>query len=134
MSKREIKFRAWDGKQMLTMNTEKYGYPTFECKDGYTWLYWNEYDLMQYTGLKDANGREVYEGDIVATHYTGGPSSGQIYNKREVKWGVCDVGCNGFEYEFKVVGPYVDEECMYGQMIDGKVTVIGNIHENPELL
>ena len=134
MSKREIKFRAWDRKQMLTMSMDHYSYPVFVDRLRNVHLEWDSYDLMQYTGLKDSNGKEIYEGDIVATYYTGGPAAGQIYNKREVKWGVCDIGCNGFEYAFQVVGPYVDEECMYADMIDGEVTVIGNIYENPELL
>lgn len=53
---REIKFRAWDGGKMIF--PELYGPDWDSCQT-------NGYQLMQYTGLKDKNGKEIYEGDIV---------------------------------------------------------------------
>ena len=58
---REIKFRAWDGKGMLsTPISTIYGLSRFfgvipeDCK------------LMQYTEQKDKNGKEIYDGDVVS--------------------------------------------------------------------
>jgi uncharacterized phage protein (TIGR01671 family) len=117
---REIKFRAWDGKQMLTMNTEKYGYPTFECKDGYTWLCWNDYDLMQYTGLNDKDGQEIYEGDVVENHHPEKTSGIYI-----VRFSLSDFGTR-----FEIVNHTTGLNRWWKE---ATCRVIGNIYENPEL-
>ena len=71
--KREIKFRVWLNNQMC--------YPGNEIAEIY--FDGNPWDnssgiLMQYTGLKDKNGKEVYEGDIVLTSGYQNPISGEI--------------------------------------------------------
>jgi len=102
---REIKFRAWDKdiKKMLEVNF--YQYIFFQYLH---YTYPQDNTLMQFTGLFDKEGKEIYEGDIVIEGYKG------KYGTYEVKWNVkgFNLGSeDGDEYE-----------------------VIGNIYENPELL
>ena len=106
---REIKFRGWDttNKEMLPIIT------LGEMLD----FGFNEIDNVefeQFTGLHDKNGTEIYEGDIL--QYT--MPSGKISTiKFLVEWEQ-----QGLRFKGIVLKPIYDIE------------VIGNIHENPELL
>jgi uncharacterized phage protein (TIGR01671 family) len=138
---REIKFRAWD-KVKKMMRTEIGHLHHFgesgvlsitlvdtahrqESKDWHdeTLVVRNppkgtsECVLMQYTGLKDKNGKEIYEGDIVKDHND--LSIGKVsWNEDWMKW---DIGAEGKQAEDK---PYVR---VY-------IEVIGNIYEDKDLL
>jgi uncharacterized phage protein (TIGR01671 family) len=75
----------------------------------------------QYTGLKDKNGTEIYEGDICNCREY------ECFGK--IEWNEDNAG---FYFYVVVEGGGFDEECLY-EYAD-ELEVIGNIHDNPELL
>jgi len=117
---REVKFRAWDKKKMynvLDMNyfPEGYGISIDDLIGDRREFLPEEIILMQYTGLKDKNGVEIYEGDMFR------PDSLVKPEYLEVKY---NEDCACFE-------PFGNSE--YASVPNlGKV--IGNIYENPELI
>jgi hypothetical protein len=98
---REIKFRGWD------MRTKVMIFPTHISQ-----LNLPELVAMQFTGLKDKKGKEIYEGDLVGTHLAAlqviWVTEAAGYRARSV---------HGVEY-----------------FLTRELEVIGNIYENPELL
>lgn len=132
---REIKFRAWNNNQNRFFHSDwKYGPASF-----WEQIY-NDYqkpkefgELQQFTGLKDKNGKEIYEGDIVNFHqFTQelGESMGVIEGEKEfvaeIKLEVSGVCLSYGEY----LTPYA---CFYGTHEDS-FEITGNTYENPELL
>ena len=124
---REIKFRAWhkDLKKMFKIGqiTLEKGIWNFEPNDrdfiGMSIPYQPSFVLMQYTGLHDKNGKEIYEGDIV----------GDNKIKWIVKWNKNRMG-------FSL---YPTTEQLYDEMpinVENKLgfKILGNIYDNPELL
>ena len=119
------KFRAW-------FDSEMYDKPV--VYDGEFYLDWREFEngetyngavLMQSTGLKDKNGSEIFEGDIVKYK----------------------AGCNTFTEEvaydknfagFGVMDAYANIIFTFGELFEeigiSSLEIIGNIYENPELL
>ncbi len=94
--------------------------------EDWVWIEKPDYELMQYTGLKDKNGKEIYEGDICDLLDSRGfeivyQQSAFGYITGETK--LTDFHHLGGNYHFKWEN---------GQ--SQKVEIIGNIYENPELL
>ena len=136
---REIKFRAWDKKKnqmyrevyVLHPSTQMIKATTMGEDNG--WMnYVERCVLMQYTGLTDKNGVEIYEGDIV-----GGYPHGTVF----VRWsdeGACfeSVSYDAIEDDEGEVTRTEVTTLLANDLSDCKDAweVIGNIYENPELM
>jgi len=126
---RPIKFRAWDRKNRKITYGEKIGL------EGSVQVLWslNKYfsiadelgfDLMQFTGLLDKNGKEIYEGDIMQY-----PSSGKI--KGDGQWLDGAFRVNRF-VKFDGYSEWLNKT--YLNKYQKTHIVIGNIYENPDLI
>ena len=137
---REIKFRAWDKEERVMGEVTRLDEMVYveylsskpvtsclhcaglKCSHPHKYIS-NTIELMQYTGLKDRYGKEIYEGDIVEL------ANGQ---RRQIAYAYCWArymlsldGENCIEYLETYCEPIT-----YSRNIE----VIGNIYENPELL
>jgi hypothetical protein len=110
---REIKFRAWDGANMQVENFDLSS--TGRITAGPMSLKAQRHILMQFTGLHDKNGNEIYEGDVVAERLMLGDSYTMNYPVVWDQRGMFAVN------NYPITHFY-------------EIEVIGNIYENPELL
>jgi hypothetical protein len=86
----------------------------------------DNYHLMQYTGLKDKNGVEIYEGDIYCTY---GGHKGFIVSFQSGSFTGMGIGDPREPLPLGWDGDDDDSE-----WVSEKVEIIGNIHQNPDLL
>ena len=132
---REIKFRAWDSfnKRMVIDNESVLRGLLFNVQsDGAL----DTLKFMQYTGLKDKNGREIYEGDIIYWEIDNGV--GIESYAAIVQWSENNEKYKGI---YKWIVLYI-EDYLRGQFdalstpasYNYELQVMGNIYENPELL
>ena len=125
---REIKFRVWDGQSMEQIRPlwfEELGCYHDDCFSKSA----KEINctLMQYTGLKDKNGKEIYEGDII--------QAPTMWHQSDL-WVIC---WDDHHAKFTSVNKMGFPEIAQTQELSTHgctkfAEVIGNIHENPELL
>lgn len=132
----EIKFRAWFKNEneikKVAINNIYEGNKTYLHLSPLPMSDYKPIELMQYTGLKDSNGREIFEGDIVRFvifDYLGS----DIEYKGVVKYrsGLYEIWKDVDSEFFDSDGPFI---LNHAWLQDDEFEVIGNIYENPELL
>ena len=125
MENRIIKFRAWDGDKIIYQSEDgwfdKVKHPEYQSPQCMQFAsVMRVCKIMQFTGLTDKNGVEIYEGDVLM--YIGTNMSSMVVKFENG----CFVGCGPFN-----ALPLID----YINASDFQsIEVIGNVFENPELL
>ena len=124
---RNIKFRAWDKavKDMVPIKTIDFGKDGAECAVDFCDINGDltgknpEWVLMKSTGMKDKNGVEIYEGDVLFHPLQGRRKVFYPYSETVASYGLRNID-NGFGSTLQ------DSHAVW--------EVIGNIYESPELL
>ena len=131
---RQIKFRAWDGKRKAMYKPDSF---VFSADGDVTAVWRKEYDgttvggldpekgrmtLMQYTGQKDNNGREIYEDDIVRVVGVTQPGMKWVVTWANASW----------ELHHVLGGKYMTPMRLATMSVP--IEVNGNVHETPELM
>ena len=129
---RKIKFRAWHKEKRIMVydnEDETYGYWDGCCNSNVGMVntilnskWYEEYIFMQYTGLHDKNGKEIYEGDILKFSEV---------DTAIVEWNE--------KYSYFMVKPiqdyYFDSDVLgHALEYNDNVEIIGNVYENSDLL
>jgi len=134
---REIKFRVWDKvirKMFIVRELHFFGIGELEA----VIVDYTDYGekiikrgdriiLIQYTGLKDKNGKEIYKGDILEIDWDWKSGEGE---RAEVRWDEKNATFRLFCYtKYGGEGWFMPENKTWT-----KLEIVGNIHENPELI
>lgn len=132
---REIKFRLWSKIGKIFIETNNPNLEFVINNNGYLYSIENFYgeiyvlpqmdiEVLQFTGLQDRNGKEIYEGDILKYNF---PYDGRLkhispvtYLETQASFGLKDI--------------YGNEIPLYRITANNYFEVVGNIYENPELL
>lgn len=124
---RDIKFRAWHKEKKEIVNVEEIDFMNkvinyiendYENnRQEIRGAYFEDIELMQYTGLKDKNNKEIYEGDIITLHNS---KYKVIFNIEGARFVL-----RNDEFELEITFINHNNE---------RMEIVGNIYENPELL
>jgi len=131
---REIKFRAWDKINGLVYQRD---FNSLHISDSNHWSIADRRDnlvladsrnsiLEQFTGLKDKNGKEIFEGDVFRYQ----DCETQPIAERDIG----TIGYNKAHFTYKLLRWDDDDDIVLSHICMKFLEIIGSIHENPELL
>ena len=118
---REIKFRAWDIRWKR--------YIGLDGSDSFSVFGDEDFIVEQFTGLRDKNGKEIYEGDILSCEYY--KKSREFNNFIIFSDGMF---CFNPNKKLHQVKRPLRQSLEYAGAANNQYEVVGNIHENPDLL
>jgi len=143
---REIKFRAWDevSKQMGAVKGFQFGDDGListdiwlhdEVKNAKYWVTRAFPVVMQYSGLKDKNGKEIYEGDFLIDDDSEPCRHRIVWMEDKARWELETLmdESGAWDYGEFPLEDQISYETGKENMLDS-FEIIGNIYENPELL
>ena len=140
---REIKFRAWTGARMLfkTLDDNNW-YDSIEthatpiCAKSTSDV--RKFEVMQFTGLKDKNGKEIYESDLLRVDWDKSKILLVSWDEKMAAFQAASpkdpVDVDFFNWGRLGSVNTKDVPTFHAGMMDGNVEVIGNIYENGDLL
>ena len=136
---REIKFRAWHKKAKCFIGFFSNGLTMSESGQIYcgNMNVTSGIELMQFIGVRDKNGKEIYEGDIIQTYFSFDPGDagyGVSQKPFVVDWNQEHASFRAKKPEAEAGSLHLLDIISFFSMQSRLYEVIGNIHENPELL
>lgn len=116
---RDVKYRAWEKTLKEIIAVTSIDFIERMINKGGAWRTFDEVEITQYTGLKDKNDVEIYVGDIIEANSSGTMLGNKFYD-----------GFQGYDRRKVVKDIRKIDFWNYTQ----KITVVGNVFENPELI
>lgn len=135
---RELKFRAWDTERKIMAQVNYLGLSDYEVGMKAKCEHWNApypyvCKLMQYIGLKDINGKDIYEGDIIRIIIDGDSRKVGKVVYRDCGFYI-HIPDKYFEDYHEITDTYKVEDMGGTINLKQSFEVIGNIYENPDLV
>ena len=121
-----LKFKAWDKDKKVMRIIDEIDFNSGYILISTGYKSFDEVKLLQYTGLKDKNNTEIYDGDIAEFKYP--------HDKRFKEIGIITHSAEKACFVIKMIRDTVQEFELYRGVANSYLKVIGNKFDNPELL
>ena len=116
----EIKIRVWDKEENRMISGDRFAFEEYAPLNDLFNNNSKKFDFMLYTGYKDINGKEIYDGDIIEYEHH---AVGKIKRAVRIKYGIW--GIKGKQEHLQIP---------FANIFDAEFEVIGNVYENKNLL